>query len=364
MIQLCPYFGQCGGCLTQHLDYSQQLENKKKKLEKAVGSEVAIFSFSEDHYRNRMDFIFHPRGLGLRVRNNFLKIVNIEQCLIADATVNLLLQETRAFFDKIDTFDLKKHTGVFRYALIRSTKAGDSAVSIVLNEDGEKEAALEKIKQFSTSANNVVAAFVPAKVDESFSERYIVVKGQDYLTEEFLGRKFQYPIQSFFQNNPIMAEKMHSYVRGLLEQYPTQKAHLLDLYAGVGCFGIINADLFADVLIVESVPASISFAEKNIIANVIKNAQAVVLDAQYLKRLHFDSPLFVITDPPRSGMYPKTIQHLNELQPEVIIYISCNVEQLGRDLLKFPGYKVKSVALFDFFPQTNHLEAVVELVKR
>ncbi|MBS3161724.1 23S rRNA (uracil-5-)-methyltransferase RumA, partial [Candidatus Woesearchaeota archaeon] len=73
---------------------------------------------------------------------------------------------------------------------------------------------------------------------------------------------------------------------------------------------------------------------------------------------------YVITDPPRSGMHPKTIQQLNVIKPEVIIYISCNIEQLGKDLEKFPGYKIKNAAMFDMFPQTNHIEAIVEMVKK
>ena len=74
-------------------------------------------------------------------------------------------------------------------------------------------------------------------------------------------------------------------------------------------------------------------------------------------------PLFVILDPPRSGMHQKTINHLNQLLPEVIIYISCNPQQLGKDIPRFRKYKIKSVALFDFFPQTFHSEVIAELVK-
>ena len=139
---------------------------------------------------------------------------------------------------------------------------------------------------------------------------------------------------------------------------------MLDLYGGVGTFGIANADLFHAVTIVESVPASIKMAEQNVLFNNTLNVKGVVLDAQYIKRLSFFGRLFVITDPPRSGMHPKTIAYLNEIKPEVIIYISCNVEQLSKDLMKFHDYEVKSAALFDLFPQTTHSEAVVELRKK
>jgi len=89
-----------------------------------------------------------------------------------------------------------------------------------------------------------------------------------------------------------------------------------------------------------------------------------LLDAKNLKKLKFIQPLFVITDPPRSGMHPKTIEQLNILKPEIILYVSCNVEQLAKDIIKLKDYKIKSAAIFDLFPQTNHIEVIIELVKQ
>jgi 23S rRNA (uracil1939-C5)-methyltransferase len=88
----------------------------------------------------------------------------------------------------------------------------------------------------------------------------------------------------------------------------------------------------------------------------------VLLDAMQLKKLDLPDSLFVITDPPRSGMHEKTIEQLKKLRPKVIVYVSCNVVQLGKDLPKFKDYRIRSAALFDLFPQTPHSEAVVELV--
>jgi len=74
-------------------------------------------------------------------------------------------------------------------------------------------------------------------------------------------------------------------------------------------------------------------------------------------------PLCIILDPPRSGMHPKTVKHLNELKPEVLIYVSGNPKRRGNDLLTLNSYNIKSAALFDMFPQTPHMETVIELVK-
>jgi len=373
---LCPYFGSCGGCSAQHLDYPFQLENKKKALARALSlPETGILAFSDQpyQYRNRMDFIFYADGLGFREKEKWWKIVDTAQCVISDERLNSLLKEVRDFFkpSKIDFFDVKKRSGTFRYAVIRTPKhpsISDSSLSFVLNADSTRlDQATTLIEAFAkqTSAKNVVVAYVPSNTEMSTSEDCFVVKGTDLLQEALLGKTFWYPIQGFFQNNSTLAEKMQEYVHHLLKNYPTQGAHLLDLYGGVGCFGIINASLFKSATIVESVESSIVCAQKNIQENKITNAQAMVLDAAQLKKLELpkSQPLFVITDPPRSGMHPKTIEHLNLLQPEVMIYVSCNIDQLGKDIPKFKNYQLKSAALFDFFPQTNHGEAVVELVR-
>ncbi len=367
---LCPYFGSCGGCTTQHIDYEKQLENKKLTIARALkvdGGDVKTFCDEAYGYRNRMDFIFHPRGLGFRERGSFHKIVDVENCVISTPLINTLLAEVRTFFRDVEVFDLKRKSGVMRYALIRATSIGDSSFSFVLNEDApNKEPTVDKIKQFSLSsvAKNVLIAFLESEKDDSTSDRFIVVKGQEYLEEELCGKRFQFLIQGFFQNNTAMAQKMQEYVRGLLEGYSTADACLLDLYGGVGTFGIINADLFKSITIIESVEPAIRYAQHNILRNSVKNATAMMLDAKSLMRVKLPKPLYVITDPPRAGMHPKTIEQLNFLGPEVMVYISCNLEQLARELPKFKAYTVKSVALFDLFPQTNHCETVVELVRK
>lgn len=364
MTARCPYFGKCGGCTAQHIDYSLQLENKKNALARAISfSDINVFSGKEYNYRNRMDFIFNPNGLGLREKGNWKSIVDIDNCVISDDKINFLLKEIKNFFKSVDSFDVKRHTGTFRYAVIRV--ADDTSISFVLNNESAKLAEnIEKIREFTnkTTADNVVICYVKPETDMSVSDEFFAVKGNEFMKKTYLGKTFTYPIQGFFQNNHEMAEKMLDYVNNLLKNYDTKQAHLLDLYGGVGTFGIINAGLFKDVLIIESLKQSIDAANENIKINNIKNSKATVLDAMQLKKIDFQQPLFVITDPPRSGMHPKTILRLNELKPKAIIYISCNVEQLGKDIPKFKDYKINSAALFDLFPQTPHSEAIVELV--
>jgi len=310
-----------------------------------------------------MDMVFHPGGLGFREKGYWYKIVDVERCAISNDKLNTLISEIREFFKDIDYFDIRKKTGTFRYAVIR-TPQNDSSVSFVLNNaSASLEEAIDRIKAFAsaTTARNILVTYVGPNSGVSVSDDFFVVKGSDMLKEEYLGKKFWYSVQGFFQNNHEMAEKMHAYCHGLLQNYETKESHLLDLYGGVGTFGIINAGFFEGVTNIESVPQSIDAANRNIKENGISNAKAILLDAKQLRGVELPEPLFVIIDPPRSGMHKKTIQRLNELKPEVIIYVSCNVKQLEKDIPKFRDYEIKSVALFDLFPQTPHSESVVEL---
>jgi 23S rRNA (uracil1939-C5)-methyltransferase len=391
----CPYFalptdsngrGKCGGCATQHLEYELQLENKKKRAQQATGfDDIKVFSGEEWFYRNRMDMVFTKNGIGFREKGSWKWKVDVKECVISNRRLNDLITEVWDNFGAVDPFDSRNNTGTYRYAVIR-TPENDSSISFVLNKDSSRcGEAVEKIKEFSrkSSANNILVTYVPQVTDVSTGTDFVVIKGSDMLEETFLGKRFRYSAQGFFQNNHEMAENMHLYVNEVLSKHANKfetrnskleknaefqnsyfKPHLLDLYGGVGTFGIINSDLFKTVKTVESFEGCVEAAKANIELNGVKNTEAILLDAMQLKKLDFQSPLFVVTDPPRSGMHQKTIEQLIVLKPKLIIYISCSIQQLEKELPKFlKHYKLKSAAIFDLFPQTNHMETVVELVK-
>jgi len=377
----CPYFGKCGGCSSQHIHYDLQLENKKKQLASCIGIDITnnpdaikVFSAEPYHYRNRMDFIFHKNGIGLREKGNWKSVVDIEQCPISNDRLNQLIKELREHFytgqgnHGMDTFDVRRNIGTFRYAVIR-TPNDNSSISFVLNEDSSGTGdAIDKIKHYakSSTAENIIITYVPKNTDSSISEEFFTVKGSDMLHEDYLDKIFYYSVQGFFQNNTAMAEKMHEYVRSLIKSSSIDLSEysLLDLYAGVGTFGINNSSTFKKTFIVESDKHCIAAARLNIEKNKIKDADIIELDAMQLKKVELPEKLFVITDPPRSGMHPKTMEQLKKLKPKTIIYISCNIQQLGKDLDKFKEYEIKSAAMFDLFPQTPHVEAIVHLERR
>ncbi len=348
MSPLCPYFSKCSGCQTQHLPYPLQLENKRKALAASIGftdsaiSDILVFPSSPYGYRTRMDFIAWKNGIGLRARSGAL--LDVACCPISSQAIQSLLTELRSFFS------VDKRKGI-KGAYLRSPPDG-SGIVFILEDAGP----LEAIREFASasSAKNIIACH-----DNETS----VIKGSSLLSETLMGKKFFFPMAGFFQNNHEIAEKMHAYVHALLQKHSTKDACLLDLYAGVGTFGIINASLFSSVKMLESYKPAVDAAAMNIKENNITDAEAICLEARQLNRLKLPAPLLVITDPPRSGMEPKVIDSLKKARPEVIVYISCNIRQLGKDIRKFKSYTLKSAAMFDMFPQTNHVEAVVELAQ-
>lgn len=361
---ICPYFNKCGGCDFQDLPYQKQLIRKINLVKERLKIEdLKIFPSQPFHYRNRMDFVFFKNGIGLREKGKWYKFVDIEYCLIAKEKINVLLKEVRDFFKEVDSFDIRKHIGTFRYAVIRSVL--NSSISIVINQESpNKEEAIRLIKNFAfiTSADNLIVCEVSPNTDISISENYQVIKGIDLLYTKVNKKEFYFHSQGFFQVNDNLNEKLHQYVSQILEKYNTSNANLLDFYGGVGVFGIMNSDKFEKTIVVDNHRLSINLVKKNSEINGVKSIHPILLEDKNLKELFLTNPLFVIADPPRAGIHPKAIKYLNKIKPQLIIYISCNLNQLVRNLKEFTNYKIKSVALFDFFPQTKNLELVVELL--
>ncbi|MFH1590792.1 MAG: hypothetical protein ABIC95_02595 [archaeon] len=369
---LCPYFGRCGGCRHQEIPYEEQLGAKITTISGLLGvseDEIAVFSGEPYHYRNRMDFNFAEQALGLRVRRKWWETVDIERCEISNEQLNGILLGIREHFvgPSLDAFDVKQLTGTFRYAVTRATTM-DSSVTFILAADSPRlSEARSAINSYSnkTSSTNVLVGYVHSRTDVSVADEVEIIKGDGYLHESVLGKTLAFPCQDFFQNNPVMAEKMVAYVRERLGSWASPDAVLLDLYGGVGTFGIACADLFKEVVVIESVGASIVAAERNIVTNDVQNAKALLMETKRIKDLTFSKPLYVVTDPPRGGMGRKAITRMLDHGPEKVIYVCCGPKQLATELPVFDelGYGLESVALFDLFPQTDHCEVVVVLQK-
>jgi 23S rRNA (uracil-5-)-methyltransferase RumA len=366
----CPYFGKCGGCSLQHIPYDVQVKNKADHVQQylikaGVHVDLGVFSGQPFAYRNRMDFVFHESGIGLRAKEKWWKIIDVESCPIANQGVNHLLGEVRSSFQRKDVFDIRKQVGTLKYCLMRATRQGESALSFVMNEDSPRlSEQVEQVRQFAlqSSAAHVLITYVPRKSEVSVGEEYFSVKGSRVLTEVIKGKKLKYAVQGFFQNNPDMAEAMVGYVDSLFSGGDL----LVDVFGGVGLFGVSLGERFKEVIIVESFKESVQFAQENLKDNNV-SGKAICLDAGQLAKLNLQNlqgEFDVVVDPPRTGIPDKAWAYLLTARPRTIVYVSCNPEQLSKELRRvIPQYTVSEGAIFDLFPQTNHVETVLKLVR-
>lgn len=352
----CPYFPACTGCTTQDVAYDEQLARKRRHVALAVGipeAQLDVIAGKQLGYRNRMDFVYHTGGLGLRA-GKWHDVIDIEHCPIANPRVNELLTQLRALH--LDPFDQRTKQGVARYAVIRATSRTDAVTFILSRTDSTTK---ERIASFArqNDVHNVMIGIIPPATDASVAHDVHVIKGSRLLSEAVLGLTFQFDAQGFFQANPL-AERMVALVRDWLEG-----GRLLDLYGGVGLFGLASADKAEHVTIAEEYAPAIACAQANITANMIENADAIVMDIKELARHRLVADE-VIVDPPRAGMHQHAIAAVRALSPKRIVYVSCNPTRLGQDLPFFTGYAPARAAVVDLFPQTEHCEAVVELLPR
>jgi 23S rRNA (uracil1939-C5)-methyltransferase len=392
----CKYFGTCGGCKQQDLDYKQQTAHKQEQVEDMfkhdggfTGFEIENILLSENtfYYRNKMEFSFSDMQwlrdvddpsvsktgffLGLHVPNNFEKILDIEECFLQSELSSHILNFTREFFKKrhATIYSTKTHSGYLRNMIIRQAqKTKDVMLNLVTFEENEllmKEfaaAVTSKFSEITTVVNNISKK----KASIAVGDYEIVYHGSGYVYDRIGNYKFRISANSFFQTNTIQAEKLYNTAL----EYADLKGDeiIYDLYSGAGTIAIFVSEYAKEVYGFESVESSIYDAKENLEINKIENVTFVQADL-YKSFLAFTNvlpkPDVVILDPPRGGMHSTTVKDVLELNPEKIVYVSCNPSTQVRDIKMFVEgrYKLIKIRPVDMFPHTYHIENVALLIK-
>ena len=392
----CKYFGVCGGCKQQDLDYSQQTAYKQEQVEDIfkhdggfTGFEIQNILLSENifYYRNKMEFSFSDsqwlivfeentlpnRGffLGLHVPNNFEKILDIEECFLQSELSSHILNFTREFFKKRHNsiYSTKTHSGYLRNLIIRQAqKTKDVMLNLVTFEENEllmKEyvsVVTSKFPEITTIINNISKK----KASIAVGDYEIVYHGSGFIHDKIGNYKFRISANSFFQTNTIQAEKLYN----TAHEYAELKGDeiIYDLYSGAGTIAIYVSAFAKEVYGFESVESSIYDAKENLEINKIENVTFVQADLNksFLAFTNvLPKPDVIILDPPRGGMHSVTIKDVLQLNPEKIVYVSCNPSTQVRDIKMFVdgGYKLVKIRPVDMFPHTYHIENVALLTK-
>lgn len=357
IVPACKHFGTCGGCNYQHANYEAQFRFKqtilRETLERAglsVPSEVGVLSGAPWGYRNRIRLAFNAAGhLGYRGRRSHA-VVPVEECPIA---IPILIKTAMAFGSALRAAapDLRPT----ELSLFCNTDESSVLASIFVTHPGKS-----RFDDLAQAWHKQIPALVGVE---------LVVEGRDGQRPRSVARwgatslaycaaGFDYRVDhgSFFQVNRWLVD-------ALVDRVIANRSGKLawDLFAGVGLFARRLAASFNRVIAVESAPGSIAALRENLQGTPGQAVQAEALS--FLRKQNGELPDLIVLDPPRTGLGSESTGQLARIGSPAIVYVSCDPATLARDLraLTNSSYVIRSIALVDLFPQTFHLETVVDL---
>ena len=228
------------------------------------------------------------------------------------------------------------------------------------------ELLLAEIPPITTIVNNITQR----KSQVAIGETEKIYHGPGFITEKIGKRIYRISANSFFQTNTKQAERLYDVAKRMANLKADDV--VFDLYSGTGSIALHIADEVKEVVCVENVESAVEDAKKNATANSVYNCTFILGDLK--DRLTKDTawlsnhpkPNVMIIDPPRAGMHDKVIEEVLQLNPQRIVYVSCNPATQARDLkllCEGPGYTIQEVQPVDMFPHTYHIENVVSLQK-
>jgi 23S rRNA (uracil1939-C5)-methyltransferase len=341
----CPYYGpgKCGGCHYQHIAYEAQAEFKQQVLVdqlKRVGglqdvNALDIIGAEEPwRYRNHVQFSIDSDGrLGFLATDSH-HVVPVEDCLLLDPLVGDLWAALDMEWPQLS-----------RLGLRCGSATGDMMAVFELDH----------YKDFDIEVDFPVSCVLLLADGEA-----VVLMGSPYLVEHVAGHDYRVSAGSFFQVNTGGAEALVALVRDAL--VPAGDETLLDLYCGVGLFGLSLADQVGRVVGVEADRSAITDFRYN--AQELDHVELIEATAEAALPQIEDSVDLVVLDPPRSGAGKGVMAEIARLAPRRIAYVSCDPATLARDAryLATANYELQQVQLVDLFPQTYHIESVALFV--
>ena len=398
---VCEHFGVCGGCSWQNLDYTAQLSLKQKQVSEAfkriaaveVGETFPIIGSEKIyHYRNKLEFTFSSKrwlapeemnennfgqpGLGFHVPKLFDKVIDIKECHLQPEPSNAIRLAVRDYAIRggMDFFDLREQQGFLRNLMVRNTTDGEVMVMLAFFREDKpmRERLLKYLVKTFPQITTLVYTINSKKNDSLIDLDMVTFHGNGYITEKMKLRnggelKFRISPQSFFQTNTPQANNLYAKTSEFAEFKGDE--NVFDLYTGCGTIACFIAGEVKRVVGIENVKQAIIDARINAELNNIKNTEFFAGDMQYMLSedfcRHNGIPDVAITDPPRGGMHPDTVNDLMKLAPQKLVYISCNPSTQARDVaLLSSKYAVKKIQAVDMFPHTSHVENIALLVKK
>ena len=407
----CPVARQCGGCQLQAMSYEAQLRFKERKVLnnlKRIGGFEGVEALLEPiigmedpfRYRNKAQFPVgrdrDGRIIACFYAGRTHHIVECRDCLLGPEENQRILQQVTDWMEAygIPAYDETQGKGLMRHVLIRKGyRSGQIMVCLVIN--GEKlphsQELVEALRSLPLPEGEAVASISysinRANTNVIMGDRIVDLFGPGYIEDSIRGLEaesravtFRISPLSFYQVNPVQMERLYS--TALEYAGLTGKETVWDLYCGIGTISLFLAQKAKKVYGVEIIPQAIQNARENAELNGIQNAEFYVGKAEEVlprwyeeqqekaKKEGFPEAAeridVIVVDPPRKGCDEKCLETILKLQPERVVYVSCDSATLARDLkyLCANGYKLTRVRPCDMFPETVHCECVVRLERR
>ena len=379
----CGTYKRCGGCNLRHIKYEQTLKMKQnavqnlvnKTLKSKIRVQETLGMENPYFYRNKAQY---PVGIDKNGKpvmgvfaNRTHEIIPIQKCFIQNEKSEKLAKFVFEWIVKnnISIYDEKTGKGLVRHIVTKiGIKTNEVMCVLVINGNSipkEQELVKEILENFP-EVKTIVKNINTKNTNVIMGRENVNLYGNGYI-EDILGEyKFKISPLSFYQVNPVQAERLYNL--GVEAAKIDKNDIVFDLYCGIGTISLFMAKYAKKVYGIEIVEEAVKDAKENALNNGVDNVEFLAGDVEdVLDDLINEKgvvPDVVMVDPPRKGLDNKSIDNILKIHPKKVVYISCNPATLVRDLSKFEGlYELKSIKPVDMFPFTSHVEvcAVLEL---
>lgn len=341
-----------------------------------VAEAVTMDEQVPSYYRNKT--VVPVKWQGGQLQSGFYQrgthqLVPMVDYFVNDRRLDEVIVVVRNLLEKLDisAYDPDTGQGAIRYIMVRrGYYSKELMVILVSNEPTlpKQEEVVRAIVSELPDLTSLILNKAPKKDYVQLSADNETLYGKDQIEDTLLGKRFLIGPNSFYQVNPVMTEKLYQTAADLAKLKSTDL--VVDAYAGIGTIGMSVADRVKQVIGVEVVPGAVADAQKNLALNGITNATYILKDApeQFVEWQEAGvHPDVVFVDPPRRGLTPELIEKTASMEPDRVVYVSCNPVTAARDcaLFKKVGYEIAGpIVPVDQFPQTAHIETVTVLKKK
>jgi 23S rRNA (uracil747-C5)-methyltransferase len=263
-------------------------------------------------------------------------------------------------------YNVARKRGELKYVLLTESQFdGGMMLRFVLRSEAklsQLRAALPWLQAQLPQLKVITVNIQPVHMAIMEGETEIFLTEQQALAERFNDVPLWIRPQSFFQTNPVVAERLYGTARDWVRQLSVN--HMWDLFCGVGGFGLHCATSQMKLTGIEIAPEAIACAKQSAQTLGLQNLHFQALDSTQFATAQEDVPDLVLVNPPRRGIGKPLCDYLSNMAPPFIIYSSCNAQSMAKDIGELPGYRIERVQLFDMFPHTAHYEVLTLLSRQ